>query len=136
MILEQEIEIEVPFHDVDAAHLVWHGHYAKYLELARCALLDRIGYNYDHMSYSGYSWPVIELFLRYPGAARFKQKLKVKATLAEWEHRLKFDYVISDALSGQRLTKGHSVQVAVDLKTGVMQLESPRKLREIMSALT
>ena len=25
----------MPFHDVDALHVVWHGHYYKYLELAR-----------------------------------------------------------------------------------------------------
>jgi len=30
-----EIRLEVPFHDVDALRIVWHGHYLKYLELAR-----------------------------------------------------------------------------------------------------
>ena len=36
-------EIVVPFFDVDSMHIVWHGHYVKYLEVARCALLDRLG---------------------------------------------------------------------------------------------
>ena len=38
-------EIEVPFFDVDVMQIVWHGHYVKYLEVARCAFLDAIGYN-------------------------------------------------------------------------------------------
>jgi acyl-CoA thioester hydrolase len=34
-----EVEVEVPFHDVDLAGVVWHGHYMKYLENARWALM-------------------------------------------------------------------------------------------------
>ncbi len=123
-----EIEIEVPFHDLDPVGIVWHGHYVRYLELARCALLERLGYNYDHMAASGYAWPVIELQLRYIRGATFKQKLKVRAEIVEWENRLKVDYLITDAVTGERMTRGYSVQVAVDIKTREMQLQSPAAL--------
>ncbi|WP_343034423.1 hypothetical protein [Candidatus Methylobacter favarea] len=33
------VDIEIPFHDIDMMEVVWHGHYAKYFESARCALL-------------------------------------------------------------------------------------------------
>ena len=36
---ECSIELEIPFHDVDTLGVVWHGHYYKYLELARTQLL-------------------------------------------------------------------------------------------------
>jgi acyl-CoA thioesterase FadM len=36
--------------DVDTMNVVWHGHYVKYLEVARCALLDKIGHNYTRCS--------------------------------------------------------------------------------------
>ena len=45
--IQAEVEIEIPFHDVDVLGVAWHGHYVKYLEIARCALLDQIDYNYD-----------------------------------------------------------------------------------------
>lgn len=125
-----EIEIEIPFHDLDPIGIVWHGHYVRYLEVARCALLERLGYNYDHMAASGYAWPVIDLQLRYIKGAIFKQKLKVRAEIVEWEHRLKLDYLITDAATGERMTKGYSVQVAVEIKTGEMQLQSPAALLE------
>ena len=51
--LYTDTEIVVPFFDVDSMHVVWHGHYVKYLEVARCALLDRIGHNYTAMNESG-----------------------------------------------------------------------------------
>ena len=39
-----EIELGPAFHDLDPMGVVWHGHYLKYLELARCALLQTFDY--------------------------------------------------------------------------------------------
>ncbi|VUD68871.1 hypothetical protein TDB9533_04230 [Thalassocella blandensis] len=123
--IEVEASVEVPFHDVDQMGVVWHGYYAKYLEIGRCVLLDKIGYNYPQMVESGYSWPIIDMHIRYPKPARFQQKLTVKTRLVEWENRLKIDYLIVDQQTGQRLTKAHTVQVAVDMESQEMCFESP-----------
>ncbi|UVM50018.1 MULTISPECIES: acyl-CoA thioesterase [unclassified Pseudomonas] len=125
-VLHTDTEILVPFFDVDTMNVVWHGHYVKYLEVARCALLDRIGHNYDAMVASGYAWPVIDLQLRYVRGAVFGQKLNVRASLVEWENRLKINYLISDLATGERLTRAVSVQVAVDMSSREMQLASPK----------
>lgn len=122
--------VKVPFHDVDAVGVVWHGHYAKYLELARCELLESFGYNYDAMAASGYAWPVIDISLRFVAAARFGQRLRVQATLVEWEHRLGIDYHVSDADTGERVCKAHTNQVAVKLANWEMCLASPPILFE------
>lgn len=125
---EAEIIIEIPFHDVDVMRVAWHGHYVKYMEIARCALLDQIDYNYPQMEASGYAWPVIDVRIRYAQPLRFQQKVRVKARLEEWENRLKIKYQIEDVASGQRLTKGYTVQVAVDMKSGDLQFVSPKIL--------
>ena len=92
-----DIIVEVPFFDVDPMGVAWHGHYVKYCELARCALLETFDYNYRQMQESGYAWPVIELKLRYARPARLGQKLRVRATLREYELRLKIEFSITDA---------------------------------------
>ena len=125
-VLHTDTEILVPFFDVDTMNVVWYGHYVKYLEVARCALLDRIGHNYDAMVASGYAWPVIDLQLRYVRGAVFGQKLNVRANLVEWENRLKINYLISDLQTGERLTRASSVQVAVDMASREMQMVSPK----------
>lgn len=125
-VLHTEVDILVPFYDVDSMDVVWHGHYVKYLEVARCVLLDDIGHNYVQMKQSGYAWPVIDLQLRYVQAARFGQRLVVRADLIEWQNRLLIHYLIRDAASGQRVTRASSVQVAVHIASGEMQLESPK----------
>lgn len=132
-----QIDIDVPFFDVDMMQVVWHGHYVKYLEQARCVLLAELGYDYPTMLASGYAWPVIDLQLRYVQAAVFGQKLRVRAELIEWENRLKIHYLITDAATGQRITRASSVQVAVDMATREMQHISPEPMRAaIVTALT
>jgi acyl-CoA thioester hydrolase len=124
-IRRHSVTIKVPFHDLDPVGIVWHGNYAKYFEIARCALLETFDYNYDQMALSGYAWPIIDLHLRYVKAARFAEILIVEARLREWEHRLRIDYLATDNVSGLRVCKGTSIQVAVDLKTKEMCLRSP-----------
>ena len=120
-----EIELQIQFYDLDPMEIVWHGNYVKYLEQARCALLDAIGYNFPEMQASGYAWPVIDLHLRYVQPASFGQRIKVRADIVEWENRLKIEYVITDIATGQRLTKGTTTQVAVNSATREMCFASP-----------
>jgi len=127
-ILHAEVDLKIPFFDVDSMDVVWHGHYVKYLEIARCALLDKLHYGYVQMRDSGFAWPVIDLQVRYIRPARFGQKVRVRADLVEWENRLKLNYLITDVETGERMSRGSSVQVAVEMKTGEMQLVSPKIL--------
>ena len=128
--LEAGVEIEIPFFDQDSAGIAWHGNYVKYFEVARCVLLDKLNYNYLDMIESGFFWPVIDIHIRYINPAKFKQKIWVSATLTEWENRLKINYLITDVETGSRLTKGYSVQVAVEISSGEMLLASPSILYE------
>jgi acyl-CoA thioester hydrolase len=120
-----EVEMQVQFFDLDPMEIVWHGNYVKYLEVARCALLDKIDYNYAQMKASGYMWPIIEMNLRYPGSASFGQRLLLRAEIVEWENRLRIDYLVSDAASGRRLNRATTTQVAVDISSGEMCFVSP-----------
>jgi acyl-CoA thioester hydrolase len=128
--LVQEIELTPAFHDLDPMDVVWHGHYLKYFELVRCALLQRYDYDYPQMRASGYAWPIVDLRSKYVRSARYGQALRVRAQIVEWEHRLKIDYLISDAASGEVLTRAHTVQVAVDMANGEMCFASPPVLAQ------
>ena len=125
-VLQAEIDLVVPFFDVDMMEVVWHGHYVKYFEEARCALLDKLGHNYRQMRDAGYAWPIIDLQVRYIRGAQFGQRIRVRADLVEWENRLKINYLITDVATGERMTRGSSVQVAVEIASREMLLASPR----------
>ncbi len=128
--IEVKVPIKIPFHDVDMMDVAWHGHYAKYFEIARCELLDSIAYNYREMRNSGYAWPVIDMHIRYAHPCHFGQDVTVFAKLVEWENRLKISYRLIDPESGKTLTKGHTIQVAVKMPEGEMLFVSPAVLFE------
>lgn len=120
-----DVELTVPFHDVDMLGITWHGHYCKYLEIARCALLDKIDYGYMEMKDTGYVWPIVDLQLRFVRPARFEQRLRVSAELVEWEYRMKIKYRITDVATDTVLAKGYTIQAAVDAVSGEMSYASP-----------
>lgn len=124
------VTLEVPFHDVDVMGVVWHGNYAKYFEIARTRLLGGLDYDYPEMKESGYAWPVIDLRIRYARPLRFEQRFVVHARIVEYESRLRIVYEIRDAESGERLSRGHTDQVALDMASGEMLFASPPILLE------
>lgn len=126
------LDVTVAFYDLDPMGIVWHGNYARYFELARCAVLEKISFSYNDMKASGYSWPVVDLQIRYIRPARLSQKLTCEATIVEFENRLKIKYEIFCADTGGRLTKGFTVQVAVDNKNQELLLVTPPILHEKM----
>jgi len=121
-------EIDIQFYDVDAMRVVWHGNYVKYIEDARCQLLRKFNYDYNDMEDSGYLWPIVDMRLKYVKSAEFGNKIRVEATLVEYETRLKISYRIFNAVTNQVLTKAYTVQVAVSIESKEMQFESPNIL--------
>lgn len=123
-------DIEIAFPDVDAAQIVWHGNYFRYFETARAVLLRVIGYDYAQMRESGFAWPVIDAHARFIKPLTYAQIIRVQAGLTEWENRMKVEYVITDAGTGERLAGGETVQCAVTIDTWELQLVSPPALLE------
>ncbi|MGA0608995.1 acyl-CoA thioesterase [Caldimonas sp. KR1-144] len=128
--LSCEVEIVPAFHDLDPMDIVWHGNYARYFEIARCALLDRFDYGYVRMKESGYAWPIVELRQKFIRPATFGQKLLVRAEITEWENRLRMNYLIRDAATGHKIHQATSTQVAVDMRTREMCFVCPPVLWE------
>lgn len=128
--MKAEVEIQVPFHDVDSMHYVWHGHYYKYFEVVRTKLFQSIDYDVLQMKASGYSWPIIETSCKYVQPILYNQLIQVSAKIQEYENRLKIIYRISDAKTDEKLATGHTTQVAVDMKNNEMCFVSPKILLE------
>jgi acyl-CoA thioester hydrolase len=134
-LLSAELEMEIPFHDVDSMGITWHGNYLRYFEIARCKLLDKLDYNYRQMQASGFAWPIVDVQIRYVKASRFEQKIRVIASLVEWENRLRINYQILDAVTGERLTRGHTIQAAVTLDTQELCFVTPEVFQQKILAL-
>lgn len=132
--ISAETLIEVPFYDLDPMNVVWHGNYIKYLEVARCDLLAKIGYTYDNMKADGFAYPVATMDLKFIKPSVFSQKLKIKTTIEDVEPALNIKYEIFDAETNEKIFKAKSMQICVDTKTRESIYSAPenflKKLRE------
>lgn len=123
--LSHDVELTVSFHDCDPMGVVWHGHYFRFFEVAREALLAKFNYGYREMAASGYVWPVVDTRVKYRAALSYEQRIRVRASITEYENRLRIDYVITDALSAARTTTGYTIQVAVEAGSQALSFVSP-----------
>jgi acyl-CoA thioester hydrolase len=134
-VISVDIEFDVAFHDIDMVGVVWHGHYLRYLENARWALMNRLDYGLDRMLASGYAWPIVDLQARYVSPARFGDRLRARASLVEWEHRLTVNYMLTYVANGRRILRARTVQVAVDGRSGDLQFACPAEFVECVRAV-
>ena len=122
--LSSTVRVRVPFFDLDPAGVAWHGRYFQYFELARCELLELVGYSYEEMMGSGILWPIADTSVRYLQPLVLNQDVLVTAYLREWEMRIVIDYRIEDE-TGTLFTRASTTQVPVDADSLDLLLGSP-----------
>jgi len=108
---EVSVEVEVPFHDVDLVRVVWHGHYYKYLELARTAFMRDRKLDVPDLMAMRYGMLVIESGCRHVAPLRYGDRVRVSAWLKDWAHRIHIAYEMTNGTTGRRAARAHTVLV-------------------------
>lgn len=128
------VEIPVRFAECDSYGVVWHGHYALYLEQAREALTGRFGFTAARALEMGYRVPVTRMELRFKAPARPDQTVRVTARLQTPDvARFVMDYEIR-AESGELLVSAQTEQVVVNAQ-GELLLTLPSGLRALCASI-
>ena len=119
----------VPFHDCDPLGIVWHGHYYKYLEIARTDLFHRHRLDVADFQQLGFRLLMIETRCRYAFPMRFDERLSVEARFKEIEQRLLVTYEIRNLTHDKRSARAWTTLV-VTSNEGEMFMETPREIRD------
>lgn len=123
------VELEVPFHDVDALRVVWHGHYFKYLELARTKLLRARGLDAGDLIGSRYGLLVIDAHCRYAAPLRYGDRVRVDAWVRDATRRIALAFEVHNLTLGRRAARARTVLAITDAD-GRLLLETPDAIRE------
>ncbi|CAH0529169.1 acyl-CoA thioesterase [Vibrio hippocampi] len=124
--LQAEVTLVTSFQDADPMGVIYHGNYFRFFEEVRRVMMDKLEYGYLAMNDSGYMWPIIDTRVKYVKAIPFNHTIRIVGTLTEWENRLRIDFVIYDADTGQRMCKAYTTQVAVSVADQAMCFASPK----------
>jgi acyl-CoA thioester hydrolase len=96
--------------------VVYHTNYLVWCEVGRTELIRSLtGLSYSQIEREGIALAVAEASIRYHGAARYDDLVRVRTTLTEARSRtVTFDYLITKADTGERLATARTVLVSLD----------------------
>jgi acyl-CoA thioester hydrolase len=95
--------------------VVYHTNYLVWCEIGRTDFIRASGLTYAELERRGVLLAVAEANIRYHAAARYDDLVRVDTTLATVRSRaVTFDYLITNADSGERLASARTVLVSLD----------------------
>lgn len=116
MSFSHELELRVRYAETDQMGVVYHTNYLVWCEIGRTELIRALtGASYAELEARGVGLAVSELSIRYHGAARYDNRIRVVTTLTESRSRsVSFEYLITNAETGDRLASARTVLVSLD----------------------
>ena len=108
-----EVEIQVPFHDADPANIVWHGNFYRYFEVARTALMRMHNLDVSDIVGLGHGMVVSESRCRHVSPAHYGDKLRVRASFVDADHRIEIGYVVDNDTTGRTCARGRTSLVCI-----------------------
>ncbi len=105
----------VLYADTDRSGVVYHSNYFRYFEKGRASFMRDVGYPYAQVEASGYVYPVVELGLRFFAPLVYDDEMWIHTRPTDLERvRVKFEYVITHAVSGERICRGFTQHCAAN----------------------
>lgn len=124
------VEIPVRFAECDSYGVVWHGHYALYLEEVRDRLTGRFGFTPAKALALGYRVPVTRMEIRYRAPARPDGSIRATARLRPPDTaRFVMDYELRGE-AGELLASAETEQVVVRAD-GELLLTLPAEMKRL-----
>lgn len=120
-----EVTFLVPFHDIDAMQVVWHGNYLKYFELARTELERSMDLGFERVASLGFVCPIVETHARHLSPLRYGDRARCRAWIAGWDRKLTLAYDVFNETTRRKSAEGMTVQVALNRETMELVLELP-----------
>jgi acyl-CoA thioester hydrolase len=128
-----EIKLSVPFHDLDPLHMVWHGNYLKYFDMARSELFTGSGVDlFEYFKKTNYLFPITKTATKHIFSLRYRDEFTCKATCVEAQYKIVIDFKIRLTQTNKLCAKGRSEQVAVKYPEMEMMFEIPPDIRRAL----
>ncbi len=108
-------EFRVRYSETDQMGVVYHTNYLVWCEIGRTDFIRGSGSTYAELERRGVLLAVSEAVIRFHAAARYDDLIRVQTTLAAVRSRaVTFEYVITNADTGERLASASTALVSLD----------------------
>ncbi len=128
-----EVRLTAPFHDLDPMHVVWHGNYFKYFDIARFGLFKQNGIDlYRYSLDTKQIFPITRTTTKFISPLRHQDEFICRAELLEASVKIVIDFEIRRVQDNTVCARGRSDQVAVKLPEMDMLFEIPHDIRKAL----
>jgi acyl-CoA thioester hydrolase len=108
------VQYRVPFADTDGMGIVYHGHYLRYLEIARIAWMDEHDRPYREVVAEGFHFATTRVDVEYLRPAVFDDILVV-STWIDWVRGASLAMAYEITRAGERIARAHTEHAFVAL---------------------
>lgn len=128
-----EINLTIPFHDLDPMHIVWHGNYLKYFDMARFGLFAGAGIDlYRYSVEKNCLFPLIRTETKHIAPLRYGDAIVCRASVREAAIKIVLDFEIRRPADGVLCARGRGEQVAVMMPGMETLWEIPEDIRRAL----
>jgi acyl-CoA thioester hydrolase len=107
------VAYRVPFADTDAMGIVYHGHYLRYLEIARIAWMDAHDRPYREYVAGGFHFATTRVEVDYLRPVEFDDVIEV-TTWVDWVRGASLAMAYELTVAGRRTARAHTEHAFVD----------------------
>lgn len=94
-------ERTINYYETDKMGVVHHSNYIRFLEEARCTLLNKLGYSYGKMEDEGVMIPVLEVACKYKYHVTAFDTILIDLKIVEFNGvRMKVKYIVTNKANG------------------------------------
>jgi len=130
----QYYQHKVQYYETDTMKIVHHSNYIRWMEEARVAFLESIGWGYDRLEQDGVVSPVTSVDCKYKISTRFPELVRIAVKVEEFRGvKLKLYYEMLNA-KDEVVCEAHSEHCFLDADGNIMRLKKTHP--EFSEALT
>jgi len=130
-------ERTINYYETDAMGIVHHSNYIRFLEEARCYLLDKAGFSYKRIEDEGILIPVLEVNCKYKHPAKYGDTIIVDVKICDLKGaRMNVDYTITNKSTGDLIVEAQTKHCFTDanLKPIILKKVKP-EISEILEKM-
>ncbi len=118
-------EMRTLYVDTDRSQVVYHANYLKFFEFGRATLMREADYPYKKIEESGFIYPIIKIEVNYFSPLFYDDLMYIHTCPGALELvKLQFDYLITNAESGEIICTGFTRHCAVNMDSVPVEIDA------------
>lgn len=102
-------EHKIQYYETDKMGITHHSNYIRFMEEARVAWLDEIGYSFDKLESMGLTSPVLSVKCEYKKSTTYPDKVLIKPSLESYNGvKMKIKYQMKDGKTSEVVAIGET----------------------------